>query len=349
MRKVAISTAALAAFLGLAGSGPPAAPRIAVTDTYHGVAVSDAYRWLENGADPEVGKWSDAQNAFARSVLDRLPDREAIGRRVRELSASPSPEYFVIAARGGLLFAIKREPPRQQPFLVALKSADDPKGERVLVDPNVLDAKGTTSIDWYAPSLDGKLVAVSLSEGGSESGTVHVFETATGKALSDVIPRGQRRHGRRQPGLERGRHRASTTRATRAAPSGRPRTWTSTSRSTSTSSARRRRTTSTRSGKDFPRIAEIELRRRPTTAGSSWPRSRTATAASSPVPARCRKARGRRSRPFADKVVEAAFGPDGRAVPAVPQGRTAGQGPSPPAVGPCSATRPRSSSPRATP
>ena len=32
-------------------------------------------------------------------------------------------------------------------------------------------------------------MAVSLSEGGSESGDVHTFEVATGKALADVIPR----------------------------------------------------------------------------------------------------------------------------------------------------------------
>ena len=39
------------------------------------------------------------------------------------------------------------------------------------------------------PSLDGKLVAVSLSKGGSEEGTLAIFETATGKQLSDSIVR----------------------------------------------------------------------------------------------------------------------------------------------------------------
>src|SRR5262249_24993174 len=49
--------------------------------------------------------------------------------------------------------------------------------------------KGTTTIDFYVPSLDGKRVAVSLSEGGSEEGTLHIYETTTGKKLEDVIPR----------------------------------------------------------------------------------------------------------------------------------------------------------------
>jgi len=188
-RAVLLTLSALAAFLGLEAVAPPAAPKRPVTDTYHGVAVRDDYRWLENWSDPEVRNWSEAQNACARSVLDRLPGREVIARRVRELEASPSPEYFALRQRGGVLFALKDEPPRQQPYLVALESADKPGGERVLVDPNALNPKGGTSIDWYVPSLDGKLVAVSMSEGGSESGTVRVFETASGKALPDVLPR----------------------------------------------------------------------------------------------------------------------------------------------------------------
>ena len=56
-----------------------------------------------------------------------------------------------------------------------------------MLDPNVLDAKGTTAIDWFVPSLDGKYVAVSLSKGGSEDGTLHFYETATGNALPDTI------------------------------------------------------------------------------------------------------------------------------------------------------------------
>src|SRR5208282_5280725 len=52
-----------------------------------------------------------------------------------------------------------------------------------------IDPKGTTAIDFYVPSLDGRLVAVSLSEGGTEDGTVHVYEVATGKKRADVIAR----------------------------------------------------------------------------------------------------------------------------------------------------------------
>jgi prolyl oligopeptidase len=82
---------------------------------------------------------------------------------------------------------MKFQPPKQQPLLVTLTSAEDLKSEKVVLDPNVLDAKGTTAIDWFVPSLDGKFVAVSLSKGGSEDGTLQFYETATGKALQDTI------------------------------------------------------------------------------------------------------------------------------------------------------------------
>jgi prolyl oligopeptidase len=69
-----------------------------------------------------------------------------------------------------------------------MSSADDPAAEKVVLDPNQLDTKGGTEIDFFEPSHDGKLVAVSLSHGGSEIGDVHVYDAANGKPLADVIP-----------------------------------------------------------------------------------------------------------------------------------------------------------------
>ncbi len=170
-------------------AGPPVAPRRPVTDRYFQIEVVDDYRWLENGSDPAVRSWSDAENSWARVVLDRYPSVAEIRARVREIAEFPSPSYAKLVRRGGRLFALKSQPPKQQAFLVTLPAADDPQSERVVLDPNVLDPKGGTSIDWFVPSGDGRLVAVSLSEGGSETGTVHVYDTASGRALPDVIPR----------------------------------------------------------------------------------------------------------------------------------------------------------------
>jgi len=165
----------------------PDTPTKPVTNEYHGVTVEDPYQWLENDEDSQVKAWSDAQNQRTRKYLDSLPDQAAIETRLKEWYAKTSPSYFSLVSRPGILFAMKFQPPKQQPLLVTLVSADDLKSEKIVLDPNVLDSKGTTAIDWFVPSLDGRYIAISLSKGGSEDGTLHFYETATGKALPDTI------------------------------------------------------------------------------------------------------------------------------------------------------------------
>jgi prolyl oligopeptidase len=173
--------------LALTAESAPETPKEAVSTKYHGVTVEDPYQWLEQDDDSRVKAWSEAQNQRTRQYLDKLPDRAAIEKQLTEWYAKTSASYSSLVSRPGILFAMKFQPPKQQPLLVTLKSADDLKSEKVVLDPNVLDAKGTTAIDWFVPSLDGKHVAMSVSRGGSEDGTLHFFETATGKALPDTI------------------------------------------------------------------------------------------------------------------------------------------------------------------
>jgi prolyl oligopeptidase len=172
-----------------ATSAYPETPQRAVSDNYHGVTVTEAYRWLENLDDPEVLAWNAAQNRYSRALLDAAAGRAPIEARLRTLYTATSSEHYGLKTRHGAIFAIKNQPPLAQPLLVLLESADDLASERVLLDPNQLDPSGSTAIDFYVPSLDGRLVAVSLSQHGSEDGTLHVYEVATGRELGDLIPR----------------------------------------------------------------------------------------------------------------------------------------------------------------
>jgi prolyl oligopeptidase len=179
-----VVTTALDLSVGKPAAGTPKKP---VSTKYQGVTVEDPYQWLEKDDEPDVKAWSDAENQRTRQYLDQLPDRAVIEKQLTEWYAKTSPSYSSLVSRPGLLFVMKFQPPKQQPLLVTLTSADDLKSEKVVLDPNVLDAKGTTAIDWFVTSLDGKYVAVSLSKGGSEDGTLQFYETATGKALPDAI------------------------------------------------------------------------------------------------------------------------------------------------------------------
>ncbi len=190
MRQMLLRSFLTSALTGAALLGqPPATPKHPVTDTYHGVKITDDYRWLENAADPSVQAWSDAQNLNARHYLDALPSRAPLFEELKNLITRQSARYFAMSYRGGTLFALKMQPPSEQAILVTLKSADDLASERVIVDPNRLDSKGGIEIDFYVPSLDGKRVAVSMSKGGSESGDVTVYDVASAAALPGLVPR----------------------------------------------------------------------------------------------------------------------------------------------------------------
>jgi len=161
------------------------------TDVYHHVSVTDPYRWLENGADPKVHQWSAAQDLLARKYLDSRPLRAPIFKQLFSQLSATSSSYAGLRAVGDSVFAYYSQPPKQQPMIAMLTNAADPALARVIVDPNLINAKGTTAIDWFVPSPDGKMLAVSMSENGSEDGTLHLFDVASGLPVGPLIPRVQ--------------------------------------------------------------------------------------------------------------------------------------------------------------
>jgi len=166
----------------------PETARRPVSETYHGATVVDNYRWLEKDEAPEVKQWTAAQNALTRHYLQAIPQRAAIAKRVAQLLHSEPAQRYDFQYRKQL-FAMKRQPPHNQPSLVALKPTTMLDSERTVLDPLTVDPSGRTTIDFYRPSYDGRFVVVSLSQNGSEQGTAYVYDVATGKRLPDVIPR----------------------------------------------------------------------------------------------------------------------------------------------------------------
>jgi prolyl oligopeptidase len=163
----------------------PPAPAEDVVEKLHGVAVADPYRWLEDAASPAVKGWVEKENAFTRSVLDKLPGRERIHARLGELLeigtlGTPVP-------RKGRLFNTARHGKENQPILYVRER--EGRAGRVLLDPNKLAADGTVALDWWFPSRDGKLVAYGLSKNGNEQSTLHVRDVDTGKDRPDAIER----------------------------------------------------------------------------------------------------------------------------------------------------------------
>jgi prolyl oligopeptidase len=166
----------------------PRTPRENMVEDIHGVRIADPYRWLEADTSERLADWTDQQNARTRAVLDALPHRMRLARRLRELLSvgllsTPRPV-------AGRIFHTRREGDQKQSVLYVRESIDAP--DRALVDPNVLDAAGLVTLDWYYPSPDARYVAYGLSRGGDEMSTLAVIDTATGGALPDRIPHTQR-------------------------------------------------------------------------------------------------------------------------------------------------------------
>jgi prolyl oligopeptidase len=154
-------------------------PKVPVGSTYHGVTVTEDYRWLEDAESDQTRSWTKAQDRRTRSYLENLPFRDAVRRRVAEVLAAETVRYDAPRHAGSAYFALKRQPPKQQPFLVVLSDLDDLSDERVLVDPGEIGASGSTTIGWHQPSPDGSFVAVSLSTHDMQDGTAHVYQATS--------------------------------------------------------------------------------------------------------------------------------------------------------------------------
>lgn len=168
-------------------------PRLTVSSTYHGVTVTEDYRWLEDSTSDQTQAWTAAQNARTRAFVEELPSYGAVRERVEEVLTADSVawgDWSDGPRRSGSTYVVlKREPPKQQPFLVKLTDLDDVSDAVVLVDPNTIDETGATTIDWFVPSPDGQLVAVSLSSQGTEEGTLCIFDVESGQPVDIRIPR----------------------------------------------------------------------------------------------------------------------------------------------------------------
>jgi prolyl oligopeptidase len=160
-----------------------------VVRDYLGTKVTDDYAWLEDDKDPEVAAFTRSQADFARAHLDALESRARLEERIAALKKTSASDYRGLRHQAGSLFALEDDGVKQQDTLVVLGLDGDPKSARTLVDPNVLDADAHTTIDWFVPSPDKKLIAVSLSKNGTESGDVHVFDVATGEEKGEIVAR----------------------------------------------------------------------------------------------------------------------------------------------------------------
>ncbi len=167
-------------------ASPPHSTAEPVTEIFHGVSVTDPYRWLEDQDSPRTRAWIEEQTRYARSYLDNLPGRERIRERIREFLAVQTYDSLQIA--GGRYFFRKRLPDQEQPCIYMREGADGE--DRLLIDPSERGTGKYTAVKPLRVSPDGRVLLYEVKEGGERTGTFELLEIETQKRLPDLLPRG---------------------------------------------------------------------------------------------------------------------------------------------------------------
>ena len=153
------------------------------TDDYHGTAVADPYRWLEDDNSAETKAWVKAQNDVSDAFFAKIPQRQGIRKIYTELY---NYEKFGIPRKEGKRYFWTRNDGLQQQSVVytAVSLAETPK---VALDPNTLSADGTVALSGTAPSRDGRYLAYGVAVAGSDWQEWRVRDLRTGKDLADTV------------------------------------------------------------------------------------------------------------------------------------------------------------------
>jgi prolyl oligopeptidase len=161
----------------------PEAKRGEQIDDYHGTRVADPYRWLEDVDAPDTRAWIEAENAVTFDFLARIPEREAIGRRLTALWDYP--RYGTPFKKRGQYFFFKNDGLQNQAVLYRqVARGAEPA---VLLDPNLLSPDGTVALATLGLSEDARRLAYATAASGSDWNDIHVRDVTTGQDLPDLL------------------------------------------------------------------------------------------------------------------------------------------------------------------
>jgi oligopeptidase B len=170
---------------------PPVAAKKPYVETHHGIALTDDYAWLRDPGYPEVtdpeilahlaaeNAWFEAQMAPRKSQIDALFNE--MRARIKEADRS------VPQKDGDWLYWIEFEEGAEYKKWWRKPVAGGPD-ELILDEVALAEGHEYFRLGAIAVSNDGKLLAWSVDDNGSERFTARVKVIATGEVLVDEIP-----------------------------------------------------------------------------------------------------------------------------------------------------------------
>ncbi|ELC9554552.1 MULTISPECIES: prolyl oligopeptidase family serine peptidase [Vibrio] len=160
----------------------PKTRKDSVVDTYFGHDITDPYRWLEDDRSEETAQWVSGQNSVTFDFLGQVPYRQ----QIRDLVANSQnyEKYSQPFVRGDYTYFYKNDGLQDQSVLYRRKGEGEAE---VFLDPNTFSEEGTTSLGEVSFSKDYRLVAYSISEGGSDWRKIFIIDTETKEQLEPEI------------------------------------------------------------------------------------------------------------------------------------------------------------------
>ena len=161
-------------------------PHSTFQEEYYGQMVADPYRPMEKLDDPRVQAWMKEESHATRSILQKIPGRQALVAKMQEFDRrKPAKVYNLSITDNNRYFYLKETPADETGKLCFRDGFKGP--ETMLFDARKFFAKSGKEyvISEIAPSDDGRKVAIGVSANGSEENILLIMDVATKKLLPE--------------------------------------------------------------------------------------------------------------------------------------------------------------------
>jgi prolyl oligopeptidase len=165
---------------------PPCSPVEPVTEVFHGVTVTDPYRWLEDQDSLQTRAWLEAQTKYARAYLDSISGRGRIRERIRELL---DVEAYDSIQKVGKRYFFRKRVPGQDQYCIFMREGSNGE-DQLLINPAERGTGKHTAVKPLRVSPDGRLLLYEVKEGGERTGTFELLDIDGQRTLPDMLPRG---------------------------------------------------------------------------------------------------------------------------------------------------------------
>jgi oligopeptidase B len=173
---------------GAGAPQPPMAETKTKTTNIHGTTIVDDYFWLREKTNPAVMAHLKAEDDYTESIMKpTAPLQEKLYNEM--LSHIKQTDTNVPYRWGNYFYYTRTEEGKQYPIYCRKKGSLDAP-EEIILDQNEL-AKGQTfmSVEAFAPSDDGNLLAYSTDNTGYRQFLLQVKDLRTGQPLPERIER----------------------------------------------------------------------------------------------------------------------------------------------------------------